>query len=190
MKSEELIEEIKIIIEAIKADISRLHKGLPGLFKAADQLSAIDKSSASEIKARLLELNSLTDETEIISKIEEIKVILAKVKEKQKTIVLDQYSGTYLVKYYGIKGVERTGNYLKANDKYKSSLKAIKKCESDILSTKEYIKNLHEPIKYGKYAGYLHAKIDNNLRLMYFVDTNTKILWFDNIITKNELEKS
>ena len=190
MKIEEVLAEIELRLETAKSDDTKLRKTIPYLFRAVEVLEVVDKQLVSELKAELLELNILFDRQSISNKIDEIKIIISKLKEKLKATETIQSSDTYLVKYYGVKSVERTNNYSKAKNKYKSSLKAIEKCGSDILSAKEYVKNLHEPIKHGKYAGYLHARIDNNLRLMYFIDTNTKILWFDNLITKNELEKA
>lgn len=186
MKLEELINEIKIRLEIAKSDISKLRATIPQLFKAAESLAFLNKEEALKLKTSLLELNSLTDNQIINLKIDEIITELANIKAQKDTDTQD----TYLVKYYGIKSVERTNNYLKTVDNYKSSLKAIKKCESDILSAKEYVKNLHEPMVSGKYEKYLPAKVNNNLRLMYYIDKNTKILFFEDIITKNDLEKT
>lgn len=185
MKIEDILKEVRIRLEIVKSDKSKLRVAIPQLFKAVESLAFLNKEESSKLKTSLLELNSLTDNQSINLKIDEIILQLSEIKTKSKDT-----QNTYLVKYYGIKGVKRTNNYSKAIDKYKSNARAIEKCESNILSAKEYIKNMHEPIKHGKYAGYLHARIDNNLRLMYFIDMNTKILWFDNVITKNDLEKS
>ena len=62
---------------------------------------------------------------------------------------------------------------------------------SDILSAKEYVKNLHEPLKRItiKYGSCLHARLTGNLRILYRVDSEKENIFFLDILTHDEMDK-
>ena len=49
--------------------------------------------------------------------------------------------------------------------------------------------HLHGKITAGIWTGYWHARLTYNLRIMYHWYENKRILMYEAIITKNELEK-
>ncbi len=93
--------------------------------------------------------------------------------------------------FLDIKGKpERTKKYLSACASYASWSAQIKSTEEQIMTSTVYEKKLHEKIIYGKNCkGYLHARITDNLRLMYLYYREEKRIVFDNIVTKNDLDK-
>ncbi len=86
--------------------------------------------------------------------------------------------------------IKRTKKYLSACASYAGWNAQIKSTEEQIMTSTVYDKKLHEKIIYGKNCkGYLHARITDNLRLMYLYYREEKRIVFDNIVTKNDLDK-
>lgn len=84
----------------------------------------------------------------------------------------------------------KTEEYKKDCEKYSSHKKNIESLENKIITAEFYQKNLHQEMKRGvKWKDHLHARLSDNLRIMYSWTKETKILTFKGIITKNELEK-
>jgi len=184
MKPKDALEQIESTLEVMKTrDMATTHKLATTLFRPADALAVIDQPLSDGIKARLTEILSSAELVTIMSKIEEIKQILEQLKVKS-------IAPTPQKRYLGVSQKQYLPTYLKAMEKYKAYAKALEKLETDILEASEYDKKLHEPIKYGKWSGYLHARLTSNLRVMYRIDAMTKVLIFEDIITKNEFEKS
>lgn len=184
VESKQLIAEIKIRLESLKADASKLYQALPGLFKATEQLSVIDKSLASELKTRFLELSSLTDDLEIISKIEEIKTILSKLETQ--TITKPEKK-----RYLGVSQKFYTEDYKKASKLYEVYKELIDKKEDEIINAPEYSDRLHEPLKKitKRYGRCLHARLRANLRIIYKTVREKNLIMFLTIVSHDEMDR-
>lgn len=179
MKLEDLIEEIKTRLESLRGNISKLYPALPGLFRATEQLSLINNNLASEIKARLLELNSLTNESEINPKINEIELILTSLKSQIK-------EDTYL----GVSDKFYSKDYKNAKEVYRNT-KLVNKKEDEIMQSPSYMDRLHEPLKKitKKYGHCLHARLTGNLRIIYKVEREKNRILFLDIMSHDEMDK-
>ena len=52
------------------------------------------------------------------------------------------------------------------------------------------MENYHEIIYYGTWKGYPHARLTSNLRIIYHVNTEKKILTFERIVKHDEIDRS
>lgn len=183
MKLEELIDEIKTRLEILKTDQSKLYSHLPRLFKALEPLSTINKKLTSILKSKFLELNSLTDNSEIISKIKDINIILADLKSQ----LVSHRKKTYL----GVSQKFYTEDYKKATEVYNSYQELIIKKENEIINAPEYSDRLHEPLKKitKKYGKCLHARLTGNLRILYKASKEKDCAIFLTIIPHDEMDK-
>lgn len=88
------------------------------------------------------------------------------------------------------KNVERSDRYKADCEKYALYKKNIKKLEEKIISSSEYVENLHKDItkQKSKWFGHLHARLTKNLRLMYLLNKEKKKLIFKAIITHDEYD--
>lgn len=169
------INEIKKIVEVIKTlkNINELYKLISTALNYVNKLD--DKRLAVLLKEKFNEIQTSTEIDVIIKKCNELLSLLIENKKQQYKTFL------------GITEFDYTKEYKRARKKYKSLLNRIDEVEARIKFSTEFRKKLHEPIKHGKYKGFRHAYLTNNLRIIYY--TNKKIVFFD-IITKNELEKT
>jgi len=92
--------------------------------------------------------------------------------------------------YLDVKSIVYSDTYKRALQQYISLEKNIRATEGKIIAWPVFSKKLHEPIIAGKYAGQLHARVTENIRIMYTYDRKTKTIYFMDIVTKNDLEKS
>ncbi len=75
--------------------------------------------------------------------------------------------------------------------KEQSNIKHVIEDTQEALETaKSYTSNLHQLIKRGKYAKCPHARLTNNIRIIYIVDPKKKKLIYITILSKNDFENS
>ena len=106
--------------------------------------------------------------------LEELLFIISKIKEKNKTY-LD----------VDLKNVDRSDRYKVDCERY--SDKNIQSIEKRILESPFYQKKLHEFLKEGNWRGRYHARLDDNLRIIYNWDKDNKKIKFEAIVTHDEL---
>lgn len=92
--------------------------------------------------------------------------------------------------YLNAKIIAKTEEYKKDCSKYSSWIKNILEVETKIQTYSGYTKNLHEKLIHGKLKGKLHARISENLRIIYSWDPQKAAITYEKIITKNEMEKN
>lgn len=78
--------------------------------------------------------------------------------------------------------------YKKDCKNYKSMMKRILKTELDIVGYPEKNRLLHGPLS-GKCEGFLHARVDQNLRILYKPDYEHKIIFLTDFLPHREMEK-
>ncbi|HLC33213.1 MAG TPA: hypothetical protein VJJ82_05270 [Candidatus Nanoarchaeia archaeon] len=64
--------------------------------------------------------------------------------------------------YFGVSKKEYAPQYVKARNTFLSELEHINEVENKIMLVQLYEDKLHRPIKYGKFAGYPHARLTKN----------------------------
>ena len=140
-----------------------------------------NKAIAKDIRAEALKIVSTPDQAEIRAALEAIRNIISAPKllppgkEKMKAC-------------FDIKNILKTNRYLNDCMAYASEGN-IPACETRI-QTFPCTPTLHGIIGYGKWAGYYHARLTYNLRIMYLWSEEAKTITYVAIITKNELDKS
>lgn len=80
--------------------------------------------------------------------------------------------------------------FILSKKKYANIIKLIKATQEKIQNAREYTPNLHLPIKRGKYAECLHARVKKNIRIMYIIDPIQRKLIYINTISKNDFGNS
>jgi len=183
MDEKEAIEKIEEGLKVIKRDSSQLYKFVGLLFNLASHIS--NEHVKKEIESELVVLQSLTGERSIVAKTDEIINYLEEAKERTG----NPLENTFVGKQHGVRRVTHSDKYLEDLKKYSNMEGHIRDVEARILYDTEYVKNHHELIReHRKYAGYLHARLRGNIRIMdYIMDGE---LVFDEIITKNEFDST
>ncbi len=134
-----------------------------------------------EFKAEELE----NDFDKLSSKFQELRVLILNIKIK-----IEKEKQPANKKFIEVLNQEYAQLFVDKCKKYHSVLKQIKETMSKIKDAPEYNEKYHEPIVRGRYAGFWHARIRDNVRLFYKYDyTKKTILWYD-IITKNDFDKA
>ncbi len=67
-------------------------------------------------------------------------------------------------------------------------IKRILRTELDIVNWPEYSPLLHGQLA-GKCKVYLHARVDQNLRILYKPDYKNKIIFLTDLLTHREMER-
>ncbi len=179
MKPEEAIENLNNAIDYLRnvKEVSKVYSAVAKLYTLVETLPSPQNEQAKEV---LNVLMAMSDLEEINEKLDLLKDIIASTKKnfaKQR--------------YFSIKRIEHLPEYkFKRDGKYLNMRKQILDTEKKIVEVEDYVDTLHEKWKHGKWAGYSHARVTGNLRIMYLYDENTETLSFVDILTKNELEKS
>lgn len=176
------IGSIKEGLKSIEANLENLkyvYRTASNLFKISDKLE--DNNLKSNIKGALTKINQTQYKEEIQQNVASIFTLILeseKVQQKEKIFFPNPI-------------IRKTEEYKKDCEKYSHLKKNIEDLENKIINSDTYQKKLHEEIKQGKkWKKHLHARLTSNLRLMYSWDPETKILEFEEIITKNELDKN
>jgi hypothetical protein len=180
---EDYFNDIRVILEAIKANINnpgRVRQGASAIINICGNLS--NQAVANGIRAAAQKIMASYETAEIEAACDEISAIIdaqagsnAKKPGKADKRCLDP------------KKILKTDRYSSDCRKYGS--------QGNIPGTEEkiqrfpYSDHLHGRITAGKWQGYLHARLTGNLRIMYRWDADNKILVYDAIITKNELDQ-
>jgi len=184
MKPKDALEQIESTLEVMKTrDLTNMHKLAAMLFRPADALAVIDQPLSDEIKAKLTEILSSAELAPILLKIEEIKELLVVLKAKLVAPALSK-------RYLGVYDREYLPAYIKSREKYGALSNQLDELENKILEAPEYNKKLHEIWGSGKWAGHRHARLTGNIRVMYSVTREKNVVLFEEILTKNELEKT
>src|SRR3989344_1900256 len=179
-----LEEGFNILIGA--KEISRIYSVASALMKPARVLSSVDAQDSAALVANVNQLFTLGAED-----LEYVPLVVAdgrKIVErlKNKLVEKTKQEATYLK----VKREVRTSDYERACSKYAYHGAQIKKLEQDVQKEPTYNSKLHELMRHGKYQGKIHARLTDNLRLIYSVDSSTRTIVFENIITHDELDKS
>jgi mRNA-degrading endonuclease YafQ of YafQ-DinJ toxin-antitoxin module len=91
-------------------------------------------------------------------------------------------------RYFDIVAIDDTSkDYQAALQKYSAWKKHIAQTIEDIRTATEYIDKLHRPMEHGKWKGVSHARISENLRLMYVYNPADKKLTLLDIIKHDEM---
>ncbi len=170
-KEEEYIKNIKSIIDAIKRNPEDQK-----VFQLADTILSICKKIENKELAKCIkeQIITMTNTIDVALRLQAI-VNIEKELSSQKEV-------------FEPKIVEKTKQYKADCKKYQSQAN-IEAVERKIVRF-PHSKKLHEMIAKRKWKRYLHARLTNNLRIMYHWYPNEKLLVFEAIITKNMLEKS
>lgn len=91
-----------------------------------------------------------------------------------------------------------TKEYEKDRKKYTGIIHFIDDTEKNIMTWSNYNRELHEKMKKGKWKGYIHARINDNFRIMYITTQSTieidgeeyagNIITFKRIVKHDEIE--
>lgn len=165
--------------------INGVRKLAQGLLEYARVFEAVDKTALGQFQQTLFKIYGFEND-------EDIKVRMpAIIEESGKALVQIKNSIAEQERNFG-KPAVFSDNYLKARKKYRSYEKQIEKLEYDIRTKQEfYDKKLNEPLKHSKkYKNNLHARLTDNLRIIYLYDEELDLIDFRNIITHDEMDKS
>jgi len=174
------IREFVNVIKAKRDDLCEVYSMISQLLRIISEIS--DETIRNMLKTGIIQLqNKVTEDiTQQSDKLLKYisAIVSAPAATKQKTYI--DATG----------GISATSEYDDKKRKYSSYNDKIADVEEKIVRSFVFTKKLHEPIKHGKYAGYLHARITENLRIIYIWDARSKALIFTNILTKNELDQT
>lgn len=166
------------------ADVETAKSAAPGLIKAAKILSSVSPEESTKLVEMFQRLyyEFKPEEAEYLPIFAEEAMKI--VKSIQQKIEIEAVSP-----YLKFSRVITNPKYDKACEVYASYKEQIVQTENKIMKSTSYQKKLHEELKHGNYAGCLHARVTGNLRIIYKVEKQTKILVFLDIITHDELDK-
>ncbi len=171
-------------LDAIEALCNQIKRSLTNLGNAYKLSSVIlnlcskleDKVIADKIRAKAVDIMSAGNPAIVEEAANAILDII-----ETKRAIIDGKDAFILPKT-----TQRSNKYIDDCKKY--SDKNIADVETKII-TYPYAKKLHEKITAGKWKGYLHARLTENIRIMYLWFPEERLLRYEAIITKNELEK-
>lgn len=176
------VKDIENSLKSIEANLDNLnfvYKIAGKIFKLCDSLE--DKDLKFNLKGELAKIMQ-TQYKEEIQQL--VKSILSFIEEAEK----DQ---PQIKKYFEGAIPKKTEDYKKDCEKYSHLRKDIEELEKKILTSPFYQKKLHESLKSNKtWPNHLHARLTNNLRIIYFYNKETKEIIFKRIVTHNEFDKS
>src|SRR3989344_2923954 len=138
----------------------------PYLIKAAQTLAILNPTKSTELINVLNQTYSLApDEPEYIP------IIMAQALQIVNSVEQEfaQRTARHHNSYLKVGGVEKSSEYLKAREKYSSFRSQIDKLEEDIEYYPSYDPKLHERMKYGMFKRKFHARLTDNLRVIYSV---------------------
>ncbi|HLC78243.1 MAG TPA: hypothetical protein VJH92_03905 [Candidatus Nanoarchaeia archaeon] len=78
--------------------------------------------------------------------------------------------------------------YKRDCEAYRNMIKRILNTELDIVGWPERSPLLHAPL-HRKCEGYLHARVDQNLRILYKPDYKDKIIFLERLLNHREMER-
>ena len=109
--------------------------------------------------------------------LDELSVIISTAKKQQKTYLdVDKNN------------IVKTDNYKKDCSKFKSIKELIEETESKILNSPVFQRKLHEDLDYPlRFAGHLHARINQSLRIIYTYSREERKIVFKSIISHDEM---
>ena len=175
------LEDIKNGLKSIEANLDNLgfiYKIASNLFRLSNCLE--DDNLKSNIKAEVTKITQTQYREEIQQAVKSIFTLVSEAENIKKE-----------QKYFQGATPRKTEEYEKDCEKYNNLRDNIKDVENKILNSPSYQEKLHAPLKQSKiWPRHLHARLTDNLRIIYFYDKKTKEITFKRIITHNELDKS
>lgn len=172
--------ELVNVLKAKRQNLREVYSIISQILKLINEIS--DQTIQKKLKTKIVQLqNNITgDITSLLGEvIEYISAILINpITPKQKTYI--NPTG----------GINETVEYISKKKKYSAFKNNIAEVEIKITHWPEYARKLHEQIIRGKYKGHLHARITDNLRIIYLWNTKNKTLTYVDIITKNEFDQT
>lgn len=176
------LKDIKKGLNSIEANLDNLsfvYKTASNLFRLCDKLE--DNNLKANIKGELAQINQMQYKEEIQQAIVTIFAFISRTEEKK----------SVEKSYLQYSSIEKTEDYKEDCKKYLAYKKNIDEIEKKVLNSPSYQKKLHELLKYNKkWPEHLHARLTDNLRIIYFYDKDTKEIIFKRIITHDELDKN
>ena len=177
-----LIKDIKSSLESIEANLDNLsfvYKTAGNLFRLSDRLE--DKNLRSSLKGECAKIMQTQYKEEIQQAVKSIFSFI-NTTEKLQPQTKRYFEGPTPIK---------TEEYNKDCEKYYNLKDEIKNVEDKIMNSPVYQKKLHEPLKENKtWPNHLHARLTDNLRIVYFYNKKTREITFKRVVTHNEIDKS
>lgn len=179
MEEKEIIKQLKQTFQiiAINIDLKTIYSLNSYILNLLDKLMKTNEVLYGSLTSYAINISSSSDIDQIHDNAKSALTELNKVEEKE--------SG--LLAYIKI---IKTENYKNNVNKFKNMEKQIINTENKIKKAERYIKELHEKIKVGKYKDCLHARVNENIRIIYYVDQDTRRLFYITILNHNDLDNS
>lgn len=178
MEEKEIIAQLRQIFTSLinikkLADIYKLNSYS---FNLLTKLRRINEPLANKLSSVTISIGNSSDINEICNSAKSALTNLAEVKEA--------------VRFLSNQKFIETDEYKRDVSNYESIKNQIESTKAKIKDAAEYQGDLHEKIKRGKYEGCLHARINDNMRLIYYVDPESKTAYYVCIINHNDLDNS
>ncbi len=153
-------------VQSTFADLKRLYENLD------------DKDLKFNIKIKSEEILTERNQGKIKKYLEELLFIISK------TMYINK---TYLDVPLDDEHVGRSNDYKNDCRRYIAFEKNINEMENRILTSSVYQKKLHEFLKEGNWKNYYHARLTDNLRIIFRWDKENKKVKFEAIVTHDEI---
>jgi hypothetical protein len=187
MDPSEALKLVEDILNAMKRapSLKTVYQLAGKLFKPIEVLSSVDKPLSENLAAKAAEIMGASDLPTVLSKIKEAEDIVVQLKAK---LAAPKPQQTWL----GVSKIRRLDSYIKARDnKYPAFRGDIEERERRIMEAKEYDRYLHEELKFGKYKGFLHARLTGSLsghRIVYLLNKDDDEAVFKDIVPHDDIE--
>jgi mRNA-degrading endonuclease YafQ of YafQ-DinJ toxin-antitoxin module len=132
--------------------------------------------NAEEVKLHIFDLDECVQES---------RVVLHHIKALEEDVKKQAHDAPFIRP----QSTSYDEQYLIDKEKFNAMRGQIEATEAKIVS-QPYDKRLHEEMIYGKYKSLRHARINDNLRILYAWDASRKLLVYKRVITHTELEQS
>lgn len=179
MDKEEILEQLLANFTAVSKvqNSQEAYKITGHIFNLLRKLEPLDKSLAEKISKITASISSSADLEEIQNYANIILKELAEVQKSEKRFIPKLR-------------IAWSKEYKRDIERYQHIKSQILETERAIILSPSFQKKLHEPIKRGKYKGCPHARLTDNMRIIYVVDYAQNKLVYITILTKNDFENS
>ncbi|HLC32256.1 MAG TPA: hypothetical protein VJJ82_00355 [Candidatus Nanoarchaeia archaeon] len=153
-------------------------------FTLFNQFHEITPQESYELATKLNEIRGLTESEQEYLQLysENLLDILKKINARMESTLAPA------INY--IKATKKlyADSYKRDREKYVAFIDQIENTENKVMTSPLYERKYHEALFAGKHKGFLHARINQNLRILYVVKGDNATFW--HIVTKDEMERS
>ncbi len=89
--------------------------------------------------------------------------------------------------YLGCSNKVYTEQYLKEKKSFSSLTRLIERTEDDTMNSPNFNPHLHGLLHHAL-KGFLHARVNQNIRILYFVDRNNNRVIFERVVKHDEID--